>query len=148
MSPTQTALQENFIMSDSTPLRILTICLFFLAAAATAANAEPKQETSANIYHTVVFWLKPETTSAKIDEIIRLVKTMEDLPMVERVFVGTPVMSERAVVDDSFSVAFTMVFENKTALDAFAADPYHKRVSGEETMPHVLRAVIYDYQDQ
>ena len=98
------------------------------------------------VYHTVVFWLKPDTTDAKVAEIIRSAKAMQDLPMVEKVLIGTPIMSDREVVDDSFSVAFTMIFKDEAALQAYALDPHHKQISSEVTMPHVARGVIYDYK--
>jgi len=61
--------------------------------------------------------------------------------------VGTPIMSERDVVDDSFSVAFTMTFKDEAALKAYNADPDHKR-SSAMTLPHVVRGIIYDYTGQ
>jgi hypothetical protein len=72
---------------------------------------------------------------------------MEELPMVEAVHVGTPIMSDRDVVDDSFSVAFTMTFKDEAALQAYNADPGHKR-SSAMTLPHVARGLIYDYKGQ
>jgi hypothetical protein len=72
---------------------------------------------------------------------------MEDLPMVEAVHVGRPIMSDRDVVDDSFGVAFTMTFKDEAALQAYNADPDHKR-SSAMTLPHVARGIIYDYKRQ
>ena len=105
------------------------------------------QASSATVYHTVVFWLKPDTPQATLDAILDSVQSMEDLPMVEAVYVGTPVMSERDVVDDSFGVAFTMTFKDEAALQAYNADPDHKR-SSAMTLPHVARGIIYDYKRQ
>ena len=105
------------------------------------------QASSATVYHTVVFWLKPDTPQATLDAILNSVQSMEDLPMVEAVHVGTPIMSERDVVDDSFSVAFTMTFKDEAALQAYNADPDHKR-SSAMTLPHVVRGIIYDYTGQ
>ena len=119
---------------------LLTMALFIAAFAASPVKAE-----TGKIYHTVVFWLKADTPSATVAEITRSVKALEKLPMVESVMVGMPVMSEREVVDDSFSVAFTMTFKDEAALAAYGADPKHK-TSSEFTMPHVTRVVIYDYQ--
>ena len=48
-------------------------------------------------------------------EIKKSVKGLEKLSMVEKVLVGGPIMSDRDVVDDSFSVAFTMVFKDEAA---------------------------------
>ena len=126
------------------PLAVLTASLIMLAVIAAApVNAAPPE-----VYHTVVFWLKPDTSAAKIDEITGSIKAMEKLPMVEKVIVGTPIMSERTVVDDSFSIAFTMTFKDEASLRAYNADPHHKKVSSEVTLPHVVRGLIYDYKSQ
>jgi hypothetical protein len=99
----------------------------------------------ATVFHTVIFWLKADTPAAKRDEIIRNTQSLEQLPMVEKVFVGQPIMSDRKVVDDSFSVAFTMTFKDEAALEAYNADPRHKK-SSARTLPYVARGVIYDYK--
>lgn len=116
-----------------------------LMAASLTLGAYPAQAESGSVYHTVIFWLKPDAPAGKAAEIIKNAKGFEKMPMVEKVLIGTPIMSDRKVVDDSFSVAFTMVFKNKAALDAYNADPHHKKVSREKTVPFVARGVIYDY---
>lgn len=116
-----------------------------LMAASLTLGAHPVQAASGSVYHTVVFWLKPDAPAGKAAEIIKNAKGFEKMPMVEKVLIGTPIMSDRKVVDDSFSVAFTMVFKNKAALDAYNADPHHKKISREKTLPFVARGVIYDY---
>ena len=126
------------------PLRVLTVAImmmFFMAVA-------PVSASSAVFYHTVIFWLKPDTPKSKVDEIVESIKSLETLPMVEKVMAGTPVMSERTVVDDSFSIAFTMIFKDEAALSAYSEDPTHKKISTEVTMPHVDRGIIYDYKAQ
>lgn len=123
-------------------------CLLLAVLTATPVRAETVNLTSATVYHTVVFWLKPNTPANKVNEIKASVKSMEQLPMVEQVLVGTPIMSHRDVVDDSFSIAFTMTFKNEAALSAYNADPHHKKISSEVTLPHVVRGLIYDYKAQ
>ncbi len=121
-----------------------TICSFILSSIVVL----PLHAAASPIYHSVVFWLKPDVSASQADEIIRSIKSMAALPMVQEVLVGKPVMSDRAIVDDSFSIAFTMIFEDAAALQAYGADPYHKKISSEVTMPYVARGVIYDYQYQ
>ena len=121
-----------------------TICSFILSSIVML----PLHAAASPIYHSVVFWLKPDVSASQADEIIRSIKSMAALPMVQEVLVGRPVMSDRAIVDDSFSIAFTMIFEDAAALQAYGADPYHKKISSEVTMPCVARGVIYDYQYQ
>jgi len=57
---------------------------------------------------------------------------------------GASIMSDRAVVDYSFSIAFTMMFKDKASLNAYNAEPYHKNISSEVTLPHVVRGLFYE----
>lgn len=124
-------------------LALMAACLLMLSAFATV----PAKAADAMVYHTVVFWLKPDTTAETVTEITQSVKALENLPMVEQVVVGTPMMSERDVVDDSFGVAFTMMFKDEAALQAYNDDPQHKK-SSQKTLQHVVRGVIYDYKSE
>ena len=139
MKRTKTSATRKHHSATLTMIATTLLTLTLLAAA-------PIKAEQVSVYHTVVFWLKPDTTDAKVAEIIRSAKAMQDLPMVEKVLIGTPIMSDREVVDDSFSVAFTMIFKDEAALQAYALDPHHKQISSEVTMPHVARGVIYDYK--
>ena len=114
--------------------------LVFLMLVTSSVRAEPSA-----VYHTVVFWLKTDTPTTAVNEIVRSVKGLEDLDMVDQVFVGKPIPSDREVVDDSFSLAFTMTFKDEAALLAYNKDPQHKK-SSENTLKYVLRGVIYDYK--
>lgn len=129
-------------LMKKSPLSVLTVAIMTLSFMAVA----PVSASSASVYHTVVFWLKPDTSKSNFDEIVKSIKSLEALSMVEKVIVGTPIMSDRTVVDDSFSIAFTMIFKDEAALSAYSADPTHKKISTEVTMPHVDRGIIYDYK--
>ena len=125
--------------------RSLLPILLTITSLVVALSAVPAKAETGKVYHTVVFWLKADTPSGVVEEITRSVKALENLSMVESVVVGTPVMSEREVVDDSFGVAFTMTFKDEAALAAYGEDPEHKR-SSEFTLQYVTRGVIYDYR--
>ena len=129
----------------TSPLFTLLSTGLLLLTTLFAAPVKAEKAEEAKVYHTVIFWLKPETPAATVAEIKKSVKGLEKLSMVEKVLVGGPIMSDRDVVDDSFSVAFTMVFKDEAALQAYNTDPDHKK-SSQRTMPHVARGVIYDYK--
>ncbi|MDC3359248.1 hypothetical protein OAX71_07555, partial [Pseudomonadales bacterium] len=54
----------------STTLTMIATTLLTL----TLLVAAPIKAEQASVYHTVVFWLKPDTTDAKVAEIIRSAK--------------------------------------------------------------------------
>ena len=129
----------------TSPLFTLLSTGLLLLTTLFAAPVKAEKAEEAKVYHTVIFWLKPETPATTVAEIKKSVKGLEKLSIVEKVLVGGPIMSDRDVVDDSFSVAFTMVFKDEAALQAYNTDPDHKK-SSQRTMPHVARGVIYDYK--
>ncbi|MBT5157122.1 MAG: Dabb family protein [Rhodobiaceae bacterium] len=129
--------------------RLFVKTLWLSSVLLTSVAMSPGQaQEPASVYHTVIFWMKPGTPDSKVAEIIRNTKSFETLPMVEQVLVGTPIESERKVVDDSFTLAFTMTFKDEAALAAYNADANHKKISSQVTLPHVMRGVIYDYKSQ
>ena len=130
--------------AKQSPLKLLALAVLLSSALAIPSV----MAVSPGVYHTVVFWLKPGTPDQKVDAIIESINSLEALPMVEKVMVGTAVMSDRAVVDDSFSIAFTMIFKGEAALSAYSVDPTHKKISSEMTMPYVERGIIYDYKSR
>ena len=78
------------------------------------------------LVHTVYFWLKPELTAAQRAEFRRGVESLGTIKTVENFYVGTPAKTEkRPIIDDSYSVAMTVVCRDVAAHDAYQADPIH-----------------------
>ena len=78
------------------------------------------------LVHTVYFWLKPELTAQQRADFRRGVESLSAIKSVERVYVGTPAKTEkRPVIDDSYSVALTVVCKDIAAHDAYQIDPIH-----------------------
>jgi hypothetical protein len=78
------------------------------------------------LVHTVYFWLKPELTEAERADFRRGVETLGNITAVEQVYVGTPAATEkRPVIDDTYSVALTVVCKDVAAHDAYQVDPLH-----------------------
>ena len=78
------------------------------------------------LIHTVYFWLKPELTAAQRAEFRRGVESLGRIKAVEKIYVGTPAKTEkRAIIDDSYSIALTVILKDMAAHDAYQADPIH-----------------------
>ena len=78
------------------------------------------------LVHTVFFWLKPDLTPAQRAEFRRGVESLAKIKSVEHVYVGTPAKTEkRAIIDDSYSVALTVICRDLAAHDAYQTDPIH-----------------------
>lgn len=79
------------------------------------------------LVHTVYFWLKPELTDAQRANFRRGVESLGGIKAVEKVYVGTPARTEkRPIIDDSYSVALTVVCKDIAAHDAYQIDPIHR----------------------
>jgi hypothetical protein len=78
------------------------------------------------LVHSVYFWLKPELTAAQRAEFRRGVESLAGIKSVEKVYVGTPAKTEkRPIIDDSYSVALTVICQDVAAHDAYQVDPLH-----------------------
>lgn len=78
------------------------------------------------LVHTVYFWLKPELTAAQRAEFRRGVESLGTIKAVAQCHVGTPAKTEkRPIIDDSYSVALTVICKDVAAHDAYQVDPIH-----------------------
>lgn len=96
------------------------------------------------LVHSVYFWLKPRLTAAQRAEFRRGVETLTRIKSVEKVYVGTPAATpKRPVIDDSYSVALTVLCKNLKAQDAYQVDPIHLKFV-DQFKTYWTRVQIYD----
>jgi len=67
--------------------------------------------------------------------------------MVRAVYVGDSLPSEREVVDDSFGIAITLLFDSEKDLQAYNADPEHARKLNQ-ILPLVTGGLTYDFYNR
>jgi hypothetical protein len=66
------------------------------------------------------------TVYAQRAEFRRGVESLGTIKAVERFYVGTPAKTEkRPIIDDSYSVALTVICKDVAAHDAYQVDPIH-----------------------
>lgn len=96
------------------------------------------------LVHTVYFWLKPELTPAQRAEFRAGVEKLAGIAAVEKVYVGSPAnTAKRPVIDDSYSVALTVVCKDLAAHDVYQVDPLHLQFI-ERFKTFWTRVQIYD----
>jgi hypothetical protein len=96
------------------------------------------------LVHTVYFWLKPDLTAAQRAEFRRGVESLGGIKAVEKIYVGTPAKTEkRPVIDDSYSVALTVICKDVAAQNAYQVDPIHLKFV-EQFKTFWTRVQIYD----
>lgn len=96
------------------------------------------------LVHTVYFWLKPELTPAQLADFRRGVESLAGIKAVDKIYVGTPAATgKRPIIDDSYSLALTVLCANLAAHDAYQVDPLHLAfVNTFKT--YWARVIIYD----
>ena len=96
------------------------------------------------LVHTVYFWLKPELTQAQRADFRRGVESLAGIKAVEKSYVGTPAQTtKRPIIDDSYSVALTVVCKDIAAHDAYQVEPTHLAFV-EKFKTFWTRVQIYD----
>ncbi len=96
------------------------------------------------LVHTVFFWLKPDLSPAQRAEFRRAVESLAGIKAVESVYVGTPAPTQkRPVIDDTYSVALTVLCKDVAAQDAYQVDPLHLKFV-ENFKSYWVRVQIYD----
>lgn len=104
-----------------------------------------QQTGTGYLHHVVIFWLKKPGDAEDRAALIEVSKTLKTIPGVVSVSVGLPVASERSVVDDSFDVAATIVFENEAAEKNYQTHPVHIKAKDEVLKSLVERFIVYDF---
>jgi len=96
------------------------------------------------LVHTVYFWLKPELTAAQRADFRRGVESLAGIKSVEKIYVGTPAKTtQRPIIDDSYSVALTVLCQDVAAHDVYQVDPIHHAFI-EKFKAFWSRVQIYD----
>src|SRR5687767_2955168 len=92
------------------------ICLLLLIGCAPVNVKQPVQ-------HIVLVWLKADTTSEEYKQIVEGSKTLTDIGQIRDLQVGKAILSERPIVDDSFSFGIYMRFDSVADMNAYLTDP-------------------------
>jgi hypothetical protein len=96
------------------------------------------------LVHTVYFWLRPDLNSAQRADFRKGVESLGGIKSVDKIYVGTPAKTEkRPIIDDSYSVALTVLCTDVAAHDAYQIDPIHHAFI-EKFKSFWTRVQIYD----
>jgi len=96
------------------------------------------------LIHSVFFWLKPETSPAQRDALLRGLELLRGIRSVEALYIGTPAaLPERPVRESSYAFGLTVVFKDLAAHDAYQIDPLHDAFN-QGFRPLWARVQVYD----
>jgi hypothetical protein len=90
--------------------------------------------------HAVYFWGQPDLTAADKEEWLRGLRTLPDIHTVQQGFVGVPADTHREVVENTYTFALILIFQDKDGHDRYQADLTH--LAFVETCARYWRKVI------
>ena len=98
------------------------------------------------LVHTVFFWMKknaPKTAAKQtIQDALKYLKS----PTVSQMWAGAPAKTEaREVVNATYDVGLTVIFDSVADHDAYQDDPQHQ-VFIRRNKKNWLRVEVYDFQ--
>lgn len=95
------------------------------------------------IVHHVYFWLKPGCTPAEISTFEQSVGSLKQISSVKMADVGKPAITDRPVIDRSYSYSLLLIFDSLEKHDEYQVDPAHLKFV--ETCKDLWdRVLIYD----
>ncbi|MEM6823118.1 MAG: Dabb family protein, partial [Verrucomicrobiota bacterium] len=115
-------------------MSIRQIVILFIALALPAVAESDAKE----INHVVICWYDEAVSDETIDQAIKAVQGFKQIEGVEDVRVGRAIPSDRAIVDDSFSIGVFIRTKDAESLERYIEHPIHKMfvkkfVSGKTT---------------
>jgi len=109
-----------------------------LASSISTAGFQP------GLIHNVFFWLKKDMTPEAEKAFLAGVKSLGTVATVKYCYIGLPASTEkREVVDNSFSYALLLHFDDAEGQNSYQVDPIHLKFV-EDHQDKWERVIVYD----
>jgi hypothetical protein len=89
-------------------------------------------------------WLKRPGNAEDKQAVLSATSELRSIPGIQFLDTGTPLASDRPVVDDSFDLGLTMRFDSAASLHAYESNPLHVRKVNEVLKPLTRKIMVYD----
>lgn len=123
------------------------LALFSLLISGCSHTPLPAQQVNNGVNHVILLWLKDPGNLKQQQQIIDATRSLEKIPGVINIRVGTVMPSERSIVDDSFNIGIHMLFTDKSAMQQYVSHPEHTKTVSSAIMPFVEKILIYDFEE-
>ena len=123
-------------------MKLLPILAAFVALVSCASIAPPAARGSVD--HVVLMWLKRPGNAEDKQAVLSATSDLRSIPGIQFLDTGTPLASDRPVVDDSFDLGLSMRFDSAASLHAYESNPLHVRKVNEVLKPLTRKIVVYD----
>jgi len=79
-----------------------------------------------NIFiHHVFFWLNNPASREDLNALIEGLKKLSHAQTIRQFHIGVPAATNRAVIENTYSVSWFLLFDNKEDQDIYQVDPIH-----------------------
>lgn len=107
-------------------------------------NLKQKTEYMPGLIHNVFFWLREDLSETERAAFLEGVKSLGTIDQVEAIYIGPPASTEkREVVDNSFSYALLVHFDDIEGQNAYQIDPIHLKFV-EDHQDKWTKVKVYD----
>lgn len=93
--------------------------------------------------HHVYFWLKDTANGSDLLKLIEGLKKLSVAATIQSFHIGKPANTNRDVVENTYSVSWLLLFNNKEDQDSYQTDPIHLKFV-EECSGLWSKVVVYD----
>lgn len=98
------------------------------------------------LIHHVYFWLKPDAPAEAGESLLADCRhLLAEVPGVAELRAGTPAMTKRDVVDNSYAVGLSVAFATVAAHDAYQDHPKHLEFI-DRNKAHWAKVLVYDFE--
>ena len=122
--------------------RLIAACLGLALSSCAPSIAPPAP--AGTVDHNVLVWLKRPGNEADRKALRDAGDQLRKIPGLVFLDHGTPLASDRPVVDDSFDVGFVMRFQSAKALETYEPHPDHVKQVENVIRPLSRKVLVYD----
>ena len=95
--------------------------------------------------HVVLFWFNPTAPSEHRQAVVAdCTALLSKIPTVKHITAGVAAGTPRDVVDNSYDVGLSVVFDDVAGLDVYQVHPLHKEFLARHKQ-HFARVLVYDF---
>ncbi len=126
-------------------LALLSLVALSFLSSCTSCPLGHEITAQGKVEHVVLVWLKKPGDAADRAKVVSAAKMFQaEIREIQHLSVGTPLASDRSVVDDSFDVGLVMRFANATDLGTYEKHPVHVKAVKEVLGPIAKKLLVYD----
>ena len=128
-----------------TAILILSVAVALALSSCTTCPFGCQTTAKGKVEHIVLVWLKRPGNAADRATVIATAKKFQaEISQIQHLSVGTPVGSERPIVDDSFDVGLVMRFNSKADMGTYEKHPVHVNAVKQTLLPLAKKLLVYD----